>query len=55
MRDRRDGFSRARSLFYGRVTVEDVPEIVDRLVKGEPVKRLMLNADQLSKSTEPTR
>ena len=28
--------------FYGRVTVADVPEIVDGLVKGEPVKRLVL-------------
>jgi len=32
--------------FYGRVTVADVPEIVDGLVNGEPVKRLMLTADQ---------
>src|SRR5437016_2960938 len=28
--------------FYGRVTVADVPEIVDGLVKGQPVKRLVL-------------
>ena len=28
--------------FYGRVTVADVPEIVDGIVKGEPVKRLVL-------------
>jgi (2Fe-2S) ferredoxin len=41
--------------FYGRVMAADVPEIVDALVKGEPVKRLVLNTDQLSKSTEPTR
>ena len=32
--------------FYGRVTVADAPEIVDGLVNGEPVKRLMLTADQ---------
>ena len=32
--------------FYERVTVADVPEIVDGLVKGEPVKRLMLTADE---------
>src|SRR5437667_11935190 len=28
--------------FYGHVTVADVPEIVDGLVKGQPVKRLVL-------------
>jgi (2Fe-2S) ferredoxin len=28
--------------FYGRVTVADVPEIVDGLVKGQPVKRLVV-------------
>jgi (2Fe-2S) ferredoxin len=32
--------------FYGRVTVADVPEIADGLISGEPVKRLVLNADQ---------
>jgi (2Fe-2S) ferredoxin len=32
--------------FYGRVTVADVPEIVDALVKGQPVKRLLLTADR---------
>jgi (2Fe-2S) ferredoxin len=32
--------------FYGRVTVADVPEIVDGLVKGQPVKRLVVTADQ---------
>ena len=31
--------------FYGRVRVADVPEIVDGLVTGEPVKRLVLTAD----------
>jgi (2Fe-2S) ferredoxin len=33
-------------LFYGRVTVADVPDIVDGLVKGQPVKRLVVTADQ---------
>ena len=32
--------------FYGGVTVEDVSEIVDGLVTGQPVKRLMVIADQ---------
>ena len=32
--------------FYGRVTVADVPEIVDGLVKNESVKRLVITADQ---------
>ena len=32
--------------FYGRVSAADVPEIVDGLVTGQPVKRLMVNADQ---------
>jgi (2Fe-2S) ferredoxin len=32
--------------FYGRVTVADVPEIVDGLVKGQPVKRLVITTDQ---------
>ena len=31
--------------FYGRVTVADVPEIVDGLVTGKSVKRLMLTAE----------
>ena len=31
--------------FYGRVTVADVPEIVDGLVKCQPVKRLVITAD----------
>jgi (2Fe-2S) ferredoxin len=31
--------------FYGGVTVADVPEIVDGLVTGQPVKRLVLTAD----------
>ena len=33
--------------FYGRVTVTDVPEIVDGLITGQPVKRLMLTAEHL--------
>jgi (2Fe-2S) ferredoxin len=32
--------------FYGRVKVTDVPEIVDALVTGRPVKRLVATADQ---------
>jgi (2Fe-2S) ferredoxin len=30
--------------FYGHVTVADIPEIVDGLVRGEPVKRLVISA-----------
>jgi (2Fe-2S) ferredoxin len=33
--------------FYGRVTVADVPEIVDGLVRAQPVKRLVVTADNL--------
>jgi (2Fe-2S) ferredoxin len=32
--------------FYGGVTVEDVPEIVDGLVTSQPVKRLVVTAEQ---------
>ena len=32
--------------FYGRVSAADVPEIADGLVTGQPVKRLMVTADQ---------
>jgi (2Fe-2S) ferredoxin len=32
--------------FYGGVTVADVPEIVDGLVKDRPVRRLVITADQ---------
>jgi (2Fe-2S) ferredoxin len=32
--------------FYGHVTVADIPEIVDGLIKGQPVKRLIVTADQ---------
>jgi len=35
--------------FYGRVTVADVPEIVDGLVRGQRVQRLVLSADDLAK------
>jgi len=31
--------------FYGRVTVADVPEIVNGLIKDRPVKRLVVTAD----------
>jgi (2Fe-2S) ferredoxin len=31
--------------FYGRVTVTDVPAIVDGLVKDQPVKRLVITAE----------
>jgi (2Fe-2S) ferredoxin len=33
--------------FYGHVTVADVPEIVDGLVKDQPVKRLVVTDDPL--------
>ena len=36
--------------FYGRVTVADVPEIVDGLVNGQRVARLVLTADDLAKT-----
>ena len=32
--------------FYERVTVADVPEIVDGLVKDQPIKRLVITAEQ---------
>ena len=32
--------------FYGHVTIADVPEIVDGLITGQPVKRLVVTADQ---------
>ena len=31
--------------FYGRVTTADVPEIVDGLVTGQPIKRLVITAE----------
>jgi len=36
--------------FYGRVTIADVPEIVDGLVNGQRVTRLVLAADDLARS-----
>ena len=36
--------------FYGRVTVADVPEIVDGTVSGCRVERLVLTADDLEKA-----
>jgi (2Fe-2S) ferredoxin len=36
--------------FYGHVTVADVPEIVEGLVTGKRVERLMLTADDLAKT-----
>ena len=41
--------------FYGHVTLHDVPEIVDALVKGEPVERLVIGADQQSNSAHSGR
>jgi (2Fe-2S) ferredoxin len=35
--------------FYGRVTVEDVPAIVEALEKGTRVERLVLSAEDLEK------
>jgi (2Fe-2S) ferredoxin len=34
--------------FYGRITVGDVPDIVSALISGQPVKRLVVTADQPS-------
>ena len=34
--------------FYGRVTVEDVPEIVAGIAQGRPVERLLLNEEDLA-------
>ena len=31
--------------FYGRVTLADVSAIVDALVTGQPIKRLVITAD----------
>jgi (2Fe-2S) ferredoxin len=33
--------------FYGHVTVADVPEIVDGLVSGQRVERLVLTGNEL--------
>jgi len=35
--------------FYGRVTFEDVPAIVEALEKGTRVERLVLSAEDLEK------
>src|SRR5690349_4856273 len=35
--------------FYGRVTVEDVPEIVEAIAKGGRVERLVLSASDLER------
>jgi (2Fe-2S) ferredoxin len=35
--------------FYGRVTVADVPELVDALAEGRRVERLVMTADDLAK------
>lgn len=34
--------------FYGRVTIADVPQIVDGLVSGQRVERLVLTPDDLA-------
>jgi (2Fe-2S) ferredoxin len=36
--------------FYGRVTVADVPEIVEALSKGERVERLVVRDDQFDET-----
>ena len=36
--------------FYGRVSVADVPEIVDRLTVSQRVERLVLTPEDLAKS-----
>jgi (2Fe-2S) ferredoxin len=43
-----DGF------FYGRVTLDDVPAIVDALAKGERVERLVLPAADFDEATAAT-
>jgi (2Fe-2S) ferredoxin len=35
--------------FYGRVTVADVPEIIDGIVSGQRVERLVLSAEDLAR------
>ena len=35
--------------FYGRVTVADVPEIVEGIASGQRVERLVLSADDLAR------
>jgi (2Fe-2S) ferredoxin len=36
--------------FYGRVTIADVPAIVDGIVSGQRVERLVLTAEDLTKT-----
>ena len=36
--------------FYGRVTIADVPAIIDGIAKGHRVERLVLTVDDLAKS-----
>lgn len=36
--------------FYGRVTLADVPEIVEAIARGQRVERLVLTATDLAKS-----
>lgn len=36
--------------FYGRVTIADVPAIVDGIVSGRRVERLVLTAEDLAKT-----
>ena len=35
--------------FYGRVTLEDVPEIVDAIASGQRVERLVLGEEDLKR------
>ena len=35
--------------FYGRVTVADVPEIVQALTRGERVERLLITKEDLER------
>lgn len=35
-------------IFYGKVTLADVPEIVDAIARGERVERLVLTAEELA-------
>ena len=36
-------------LFYGRVTLADLPEIVEGIARGRPVERLLLTPEDLAK------
>ena len=36
--------------FYGRVTIADVPAIVDGIVSGQRIERLVLTAEDLAKT-----